>query len=370
MIPRLFEEEGSAVDVIGGVLDIATGLSVFMGPQAGLAIGGISAIFTMFSGGGGGDPTAKLIQDGFAEQKEFIADQFEVQREFTIELMMGVTEAITESVNAAANYTASVCIKTGEETIDRLNEIEDNNNWRFRQNLATGTQLEFDRLKYKALGLIDALEVRFDFIYSFSGVDKCLDDPMAAEITKRVEYFMDQADVFHIKNTFSFSCMNVLFTQKMTSGHLDTCFFLLYTYMIIEQKRHEILLMMMNLLSNSKNVNQLNAGYLSIQKMQKEETYVWLNKTFDQESYCALFHTGNPKYSDTVHGQEIKLTFQFFGFPATQMEVYCRKYRKCDSDIFLCQSNKNAIFAQKCPESSRGGTNIMINDGLITKRYD
>ena len=331
---KSFADGGDTMEAVRGGLAVASAIATVVPAPIGVPLAAVTGIISIFVGGGE-ESTTEVMKQEFADLKENIGQQFEAHRNFTVELMTVVTERLEEKIDVVGD----ICLETGKTTLEQIAKTEDKlatfiwdtsstmTKATVKQVQEMETQMEFDRLKYKALGLLDALEVRFDFIYSYRGVEKCLKDPMAAEITGRVEYFMDQAEVFNIKNVFSLNCKNIFFTLRMNNGHLDSCFFLLYTYVILEQKRHEILLLMINLLANSIDVNLLNAGYLSIQKIQKDETFKWLEKAVDKDVYCALMdgYNYNNHRANSFEVSRLKVALQFFGYPMLSMESDCKQ---------------------------------------------
>jgi hypothetical protein len=212
----------------------------------------------------------ELIQKGFRNQKDFIKQQFEDQRGIMIDLM-----------------------KPEEET-------------------------EFDQLKFQTLGVIESLDARFDFMNYFKGIEGCLEDPMASEIMNHIEYLLEQANISKLKNIFTDKCVPLSFAQ---GNSFDSCYFLLHTFLTTETKRHAILIIMINLFSNSKTLNQLADGYLELESVQRVETRDWLLEIFQKDRYCGIM-----KYygiMDTNQGEQIKQAVQFFGFPVQEMDIQC-----------------------------------------------
>ena len=218
----------------------------------------------------------ELIQKGFENQKKFIEQQFEDQRGKMIGLMKQEGEAV--------------------------NIVE----------------TEFDQLKLQTLGMIESLETRFDFMNYFKGMEGCLQDPLASEIMNHIEYFLEQANISKLKNIFTSRCAPLLFTQVI---NFDSCFFLLNTFLTIETKKHVIIMIMINLLSDSKNLNQLTDGYLDLESVYRLENRDWLLKILHQDHYCEIMkHYG---IMDTNQGEQIKQTAQFFDFPVQEMDIQC-----------------------------------------------
>ena len=155
------------------------------------------------------------------------------------------------------------------------------------KNLMTETELE--SVKAKGLGVLDALQSRYNFIAVYEGLGTCLDEEVVVEITDRVEYFMDQSDAASVKHAFDAHCPELLSKREATDSQ-QICGFLLYTYLVIEEKRHEILTVMITLLANTEKYEPLTSGYLSVQSRQKETLKEWISKTFGvTETYCGLF---------------------------------------------------------------------------------
>ena len=151
------------------------------------------------------------------------------------------------------------------------------------------TQTELETIKENALGMLDALDSRHEFISAYEDVGGCLSDEVVSEITTRVRYFMDQAGAYAVKHAFNNKCEEELgkFDERQSQ---TTCTFLLYTYLTIEEKRHEILTIMISLLANSEVYEELNQGYLKVLSHQKRTLGAWLKKTFEnKETYCGLF---------------------------------------------------------------------------------
>ena len=223
--------------IISGVLDVVDGLATFLPAPASIVTGTISSIVGMFFGGGG-PSTEEVIKEEFKKQKKFIEEQFSKQEKLFKSLM---------------------------------------------------TQTELESVKAKGLGVLDALQSRYHFIAAYEGLGTCLKDNVVAEITERVEYFMDQSDAASIKHTFDTYCPHLL-SQRKAFESQQVCGFLLYTYLVIEEKRHEILTVMISLLANTEEFEELTHGYLNVQSYQKETLEEWIAKTFGvTETYCGLF---------------------------------------------------------------------------------
>ena len=203
--------------VIGGVIDVVDSIATFLPPPASIVTGTISAIFGIF-GGGGGPQIQEIIQEEFEKQKKFIKEEFSKQEKLFRKLM---------------------------------------------------TQTELESVKAKALGVLDALQSRYAFIAAYEGLATCLKEEAVSEITQRVEYFMDQSDAEAVKHTFDTICPSELTKGEATDSQ-QVCGFLLFTYLVIEEKRHEILTIMINLLSNTENYQELNYGYMNVQSHQKD----------------------------------------------------------------------------------------------------
>ena len=114
--------------------------------------------------GGGGPTTEEIIQKEFEKQRKFIEEQFSKQQDFFKDLM---------------------------------------------------TQTEVENVKAKALGVLDALQSRFEYISAYEDLESCLEEDSVVEITQKVEYFMDQSDAEAVKHTTLYWISNqVEFFQK------------------------------------------------------------------------------------------------------------------------------------------------------------
>ena len=188
--------------------------------------------------GGGGPSTEEVIQEEFKKQRKFIEEQFSKQEKFIEKLI---------------------------------------------------TKTELENVKARALGVLDALQSRYEFIASYEGLGTCLKENVVAEITQRVEYFMDQSDAFAVKHTFDAICPTVLADEKALESQ-KVCGFLLYTYLVIEEKRREILTVMTSLLSTTEEFDELNYGYFNVQDHQDKALKRWATKVLDvTRTYCGLF---------------------------------------------------------------------------------
>ena len=136
---------------------------------------------------------------------------------------------------------------------------------------------------------------RYEFLLAYEGIGSCLSSEDVAEITERVEYFLDQKDAFAVKHSFDQNCPKVLVDAEALDSQ-TVCGFLLSTYLLIEEKRFEILTIMISLLSTSEEYKMLNHGYDQVFLFQKNTLSQWLESTFSNETtYCGLFH-----YHDTA----------------------------------------------------------------------
>ena len=96
------------------------------------------------------------------------------------------------------------------------------------------TRTELETIKENALGIMDALEARHEFILAYEDVGGCLTDEAISEITLRVRYFMDQAGALAVKQAFNNKCEGELSSIEESQSQ-KTCTFLLYTYLTIEE---------------------------------------------------------------------------------------------------------------------------------------
>ena len=223
--------------VISGGLDIVDGIAAFAPPPASAVTGTVTSLFNLFTGGGG-PSIQQVIQDEFKKQKKFIEEQFKKQETVMKEMM---------------------------------------------------TETELESIKAKGLGVLDAMLSRYEFIAAYEGIGTCLKDEAIAEITERVEYFMDQSDAFAVKHTFDSICPSVLADEKALESQ-KVCGFLLYTYLVIEEKRREILTVMTSLLSTTEEFDELNYGYFNVQDHQDKAIKRWASKVLDvTRTYCGLF---------------------------------------------------------------------------------
>ena len=214
--------------------------------------------------GGGGPSTEEIIQEAFKKQRKFIKEQFSKQEKF---IDLKITETELESVKA------------------------------------------------RALGVLDALEARYEFIAPYEGLGTCLQENVASEITKRVEYFMDQSDAASVKHTFDTFCPKHLELGEANDA-VEVCAFLLYTYLVIEEKRQEILTVMLSLLANDEGFKELSYGYLNVQEHQKEDLQSWIKKSLgNKETYCGLFFYHKPIWK----GQTMEETLQYIEHLAPEL---------------------------------------------------
>ena len=185
------------------------------------------------------------------------------------------------------------------------------------------TETELETLRSTALGIMDALESRFAFISAYEDVGGCLTDEAISEITQRVEYFMDQSGTYLLKHTFSNVCSKEL-TKLDERESQKICSFLLYTYLTIEEKRYEILTIMMALLSNSEVYEELNQGYLKVVNHQKETLITWLNGTFSKpDTYCGLFMHHVDSWGNKKNLQHVQNIIFHFAPTIKNTEAQC-----------------------------------------------
>ena len=184
------------------------------------------------------------------------------------------------------------------------------------------TQTELETIKENSLGMLDALESRHEFISAYED-EVCLSDEVVSEITSRVRYFMDQASSYAVKHAFNNKCEEEL--DKVDERQSQTtCTFLLYTYLTIEEKRYEILTIMISLLSNSDIYQDLNQGYLKVLSHQKRTLGAWLKKTFEKkETYCGIFHHHAYAWGDDKRMQYVLNTIFHFAPSVKEMDKQC-----------------------------------------------
>ena len=241
-------EDPNYYRLASGILDIADGICSIAGPPFSIASGAIVAIFQTFTNGG--LPTdQQAMKTLFDKQNEMIKDEFDKTREFIKELLPEENLEIFES---------------------------------------------------KAMGILDALKSRFTFIASFDGLEECLSDSVASEITERVDYFNDQSDVFSIRHYYDFKCPGVIGKNDSDIGNesidnvrmqRQVCATLLYIELLIERTKKQILAGMIGLLSKTPNHYQLVDGYLQVRNNEEKSLRNWLGKTILQtQNYCNMFH--------------------------------------------------------------------------------
>ena len=184
-------------------------------------------------------------------------------------------------------------------------------------------QTELESLKENALGMLDALESRQEFISAYEDIGGCLTDEAISEITLRVRYFMDQAGAYAVKHAFNNKCEGELNKSDERKSQ-ETCTFLLYTYLTIEEKRHEILTIMISLLSNSEVYEELNLGYLNVLSHQKQSLGEWLKTTFEnKDTYCGLFKHHNDAWRGNQRQQQVQNIIFHFAPSVKGMDRKC-----------------------------------------------
>ena len=166
-------------------------------------------------------------------------------------------------------------------------------------------EVQLQNMETKALSLLDALSSKQEFISAYDGLETCLSDEVAAEITERVGYFTEQVEVFNVRHVFDEKCPKLAETAKANMNNeeqvqLKLCATLLYTEMVIELKKRYILGRMMVLLSKSKKHYQVTDGYLKVDLNERRTLKAWLESSvlfkdpMDSKSvpkvYCGLFY--------------------------------------------------------------------------------
>ena len=230
--------------LVSGVFDIVNEIAEYLPPPISTITGTMSKLFNLFTNGG--TPSQdQILKDLFASQSKMIKEEFEKQRE-AFEAMLDASELQT--------------------------------------------------IETKAMGVLDALESRDDFISAYDGLETCLSDDVAAEITERVNYFTDQFEIYTISHVFDKKCLNLAKKSELSKDEpkqFRACATLLYTYLTIEKKKRHILSRMIALLSNSKSHYQVSDGYLEVLYKDRIKMSAWLNDTFliesSQDVFCGMF---------------------------------------------------------------------------------
>ena len=228
------------VGIVSGVLDIFDGIASTVGPPLSTLSGSVVAIFNCFTNGG--LPTQQqVMKDLFEEQNKMIKEEFSKTREFMGEVV---------------------------------------------------GQANLEIFEAKAMGILDDLKSRYIFIASFDGLEECLSDTVASEVTERVDYFTDQSDIFSIRHFFDLNCPKYLEENDVKkSKQRQACATLLYTELVIERNKKHILSRMIGLLSKTSNHYQLVDGYLQVRTNEEESLTSWLEQTIlPNELYCTMFH--------------------------------------------------------------------------------
>ena len=228
------------VRIASGVLDILDGVASIVGPPLSTLSGSVVAVFNLFTNGG--LPTQQqVMKDLFEEQNKMIKEEFSKTREFMGEVV---------------------------------------------------GQANLEIFEAKAMGILDALKSRYIFIASFDGLEECLSDTVASEVTERVDYFTDQSDIFSIRHYFDMNCPKLIEeNDDKKSKQRQACATLLYTELVIERNKKHILSRMIGLLSKTSNHYQLVDGYLQVRTNEEESLTSWLEQTIlPNELYCTMFH--------------------------------------------------------------------------------
>ena len=236
--------------IASGVLDIVNGMAEFLPRPVSTVSATVTKLFNLFTNGGSPTQT-QILKDAFAKQTEMIKEEFKNQR-----------KAFQTMLDAS----------------------------------------ELQSIETKAMGVLEALSERDEFISAYDGLETCLSDTVAAEITERVSYFTDQAEVFTIRHVFEQKCLQLAKKSALTlEGFLSedeikqsrACTTLLYTDLTIEKKKRHILSRMIGLLSSSKNHYQVSDGYLRVQNNEGKTLSAWLENTFldppVQDVFCGMF---------------------------------------------------------------------------------
>ena len=66
---------------------------------------------------------------------------------------------------------------------------------------------------------------RYEFLLAYEGIGSCLSSEDVAEITERVEYFLDQKDAFAVKHSFDQNCPKVLVDAEALSRQSNSLWF-------------------------------------------------------------------------------------------------------------------------------------------------
>ena len=229
-------------EVASGLLDVLNGIGTIVGPPFSTLTGAAVAVFQTFTNGGvpnDQDAMKKL----FKEQNKMIKKEFKETRKYIKEVV-------------------------GEENLEVF--------------------------EAKAMGILDTLNSKYYFISSFDGVEECLSDTVASEITDRIDYFGDQSDTFTIRHYFDLKCPALMKETNMddsVKNQRKVCATLLYTEMVIEENRKHILMQMMGLLSRTNHYHELIDGYLQVGKYQEQSLTNWLTETIlKPDTYCIMFH--------------------------------------------------------------------------------
>ena len=230
------------VRVAAGVLDILDGVASIVGPPFSTITGPLVTVFNLFTNGG--LPTQQQVMKNlFEEQNKMIQKEFNETRKYMTDLI-------------------------GKENLEIV--------------------------ETKAMGILDALNSRYIFIASFDGLEECLSDTVASEITERVDYFTDQSEIFSIRHYFDLKCPELIHANDddpEKRSQRTACATLLYTELTIERHKKHIISRMIGLLSKTSNHYQLVDGYLQVRSNEEKSLTSWLEQTIlPKDLYCNMFH--------------------------------------------------------------------------------
>jgi len=115
----------------------------------------------------------------------------------------------------------------------------------------------------------------------------------------------------------------------------------------IEEKRHEILTIMMSLSSNSEKYEELNQGYLKVLSHQKQTLRSWLQSTFeDRDTYCGLFKHHNDVWGGSQRRQHIQNIIFHYAPSVRSMDRECLDIT-CQVENWKCLNNYGKLETKK-----------------------
>ena len=236
-------EQGGALNVVSGVVDITSAVATILPPPASIVTETLSGILGIFMPGAGGPSNQDVINaisQEFADQKIFIEEQFAEQQKFIKEQF--------------------------EEAITNIQDFQFQN--------------ELSAVLSHSTSLLDDLQIKQAYLFS-------IDDEVAltahelTRVTAELNLLDDTKDTSIIREYFKTYCLdNAIMKNPIqdSSQEVQMCLIILYNYFTIEKYRDMLLVRFLSIRNLEDDTSEVTEAYWAVQAERKSQVLEFINE--------------------------------------------------------------------------------------------